>query len=413
MTRGGEASRASPAWRQTFSSLSNRDFRYLWVGQLFVMGGMQMLLLAHSYLVYEIKSSAALLGLVTAAFFMPVLVLALYGGAIADRLDRKRIIQAGQTVVALVALLIAVFDTTDSVTWVHLLVASMAVGAAFSFVGPARQAIIPQLVGRQQLNNAMALNAAGVSATTLLAPTVAGLIYATFGADAVYYAVGGLILASVFLTARLPKLTTARESGSATIAGDIMAGLSYVKGSPLIMVLLVMGLFTALLAMPFRFLMPVFVVDVYQRGPGAMGLMVTVLGLGALVGSLFIASLGSWRRGLVLMIGTFVTGVALLMVALLPYYFVALGLMGLLGLGDAARRTLNQALIMEVSEDQYRGRVMSVFMLNFAVMPLGVLPAGLLAEYFGGQVSIGLLAGLLLFTSTLILVTQKRLRDLH
>ena len=372
-----------------------------------------MLLLAHSYLVYDLESSAAILGLVTAAFFMPVLVLALYGGAIADRLERKRIIQAGQAVVALVAFFLAVSDTRGSVTWVHLLVGSIVVGAAFSFVGPARQAIIPQLVGRQQLNNAMAINAAGVSATTLLAPTGAGIVYAALGADAVYYMVGGFILGSVFLTAWLPKLTTSTDGGSATIARDIGAGLAYVKGSPLIMVLLVMGLVTALLAMPFRFLMPVFVVDVYQRGPGAMGLMVTFLGLGALVGSLFIASLGSWKRGLVLMIGTFVTGVALLMVALLPYYFVALGLMGLLGLGDAARRTLNQALIMEVSEDQYRGRVMSVFMLNFAVMPLGVLPAGLLAEYFGGQVSIGILAVLLLLTSTIILVTQKRLRDLN
>ena len=380
-----------------------------------------MLLLAHSYLVYDLESSALLLGLVTAAFPMPLLALSLYGGAIADRLERKRIIQVGQTVTALVALFIAVSNTAGSVTWVHLFVGALVVGAAFSFVGPARQAIIPQLVGQQQLYNAMALNAAGISATTLLAPTVAGVVYATLGPDAVYYLVGGMILVSVFLTARLPKLTASPRSGGATIAGDIGAGLSYVKSSPMIMVLLVMGLVTALLAMPFRFLMPVFVVDVYHKGPGAMGLMVTVLGLGALVGSLLIASVGSWRRGLVLMIGTFVTGVALLMVALLPYYYVALGLMGLLGLGDAARRTLNQALIMEVSEDQYRGRVMSVFMLNFALMPLGVLPASLLIHFFGsrcgsacgGQVSIGILAGLLLFTTAILLVTQKRLRDLN
>lgn len=377
------------------------------------MGGMQMLLLAHSYLVYDLKSSALLLGLVTAAFPMPLLVFSLYGGAIADRLERKRIIQVGQTVAALVAFFIAVSVTNDSVTWVHLFVGAMLVGAAFSFVGPARQAIIPQLVGQQQLNNAMAINAAGMSVSTLLAPTAAGVIYATLGAGAVYYLVGSMILVSVFLTARLPKLTAATGRGSATIAGDIGAGLSYVKSNPLTMVLLVMGLVTALLAMPFRFLMPVFVVDVYHHGPRAMGLMVTLLGLGSLVGSLVIASLGSWRRGLVLMAGTFVTGVALLMVALLPYYFVALGLMVLLGLGDSARRTLNQALIMEVSEDQYRGRVMSVFMLSFALMPLGVLPASLLVQFWGGQVSIGILAGLLLFTSTIILVTQKRLRDVN
>ncbi len=107
---------------------------------------------------------------------------------------------------------------------------------------------------------------------------------------------------------------------------------------------------------------------------------------------------------------TLLTGITLLLVAALPYYIVALVLMLALGLGDAGRRTLNQALIMEVSEDQYRGRVMSVYMLNFALMPLGVLPAGIAAQYLGGQVAVGILAVLLLIISAAILVTQKELR---
>ncbi|MFQ6031083.1 MAG: hypothetical protein ACE5Q6_26775, partial [Dehalococcoidia bacterium] len=98
---------------------------------------------------------------------------------------------------------------------------------------------------------------------------------------------------------------------------------------------------------------------------------------------------------------------------LLPFYFVAAGLMVLLGLGDAGRRTLNQALIMEVTEDQYRGRVMSVFMLNFALIPLGVLPAGIAAEFLGGQLSVGMLAGLLLTAALVITLTQKRIRNLR
>jgi MFS family permease len=130
------------------------------------------------------------------------------------------------------------------------------------------------------------------------------------------------------------------------------------------------------------------------------------------VGSLAVAALGNWRRGQLLLLGTFLTGLALLLVALLPFYYVAAGLMLLLGLGDAGRRTLNQALIMEVTENQYRGRVMSVFMLNFALIPLGVLPAGIAAQFLGGQVAVGMLAGLLLTAALVITLTQRRIRDL-
>ena len=182
--------------------------------------------------------------------------------------------------------------------------------------------------------------------------------------------------------------------------------------SPVVLILLVMGLATALLAMPFRFLMPVFVVDIYGRGPESLGLLVTIMGLGSLVGALFIASIGSKRRGLLLLAGSFISAIALMLVAAIPLYYAAAGLMVLLGLGDAGRRTLNQALIMEEVDDEYRGRVMSVFMMNFGLMPLGVLPAGALAERFGGQFAIMILGALLLLTTTVVLVTQRRLRAL-
>ena len=409
-----EAPQPSPptrGWRYTFSSLADRDFRYLWLGMLFLMGAMQMQLLVRGYLTYELTSSPTKLAIVSAGFAPPMFCLTLFGGAIADRFERKRIIQAGQVAASLIALFIAVSASTDTVTWFHLLGASMFQGALFSFVMPARQALIPQLVGQERITNAMALDAMGISTMTMLAPAVAGGIYAVAGAEAAYYVISAMTLSSVLFTAMLPKQTGGPSRSRGAITKDIRAGLSYIRNSPIVMILLVMGLATALLAMPFRFLMPIFVVDIYQRGPEAMGLLVSLMGVGTLVGALFIAGLGRWRRGLMLLAGTFVSGVALMLLAVLPRYNVALGLMALLGVGDAGRRALNQALIMEVTEDQYRGRVMSVYMINFALMPLGVLPAGLAAELWGGQKAIGGLAVLLLATTTLILFTQKRLRE--
>ena len=405
-------------WRQTFSSLSNREFRILWFGMLFLMGAMQMQMIARGYLTYELTGSPALLGVVSAGFALPMLLLSLFGGAFADRLERKRIIQLGQVGAALIALFVGVSVSTETVTWYHLLAASMLQGAVFSFLMPARQAIIPQLVGQERLGNAMALNAMGMSATTLVAPAVAGVLYGNIygyvpiGPDGVYYIITAMCVMATLLTGRLPKLTGG-GTGRSGVLSDIRAGLSYIRRSPLVMALLVIGLTSTVLAMPFRFLMPIFIVDIYGLGPESMGLMVSIMGLGSLGGSLFIAALGNWRRGRLLIMSAFMSGIALMLVAVLPFYQVALGLMLLLGLGDAGRRTLNQSLIMEVSEDQYRGRVMSVFMTNFALIPLGVLPAGIAAEFLGGQLTVGILAGLLIATTAIILITQKGLRDLR
>ncbi len=391
-------------------SLRGADFRNFWLGMLFLMAAIQMQMIAQSYLVFDLTGSPALLGLVNSGFAIPMLGLALFGGALADRLDRKKIIQIGQIGFLLTALAVAVTVQMGAVTWYHLFAASMVMGAVFSFIGPARQAMIPDLVSRQNLTNAIALNSAGMSAMTLMAPAFAGVLYATIGPAGVYLVLAGLGAISVLVTVMLPKTVQRPMAANAKILADIWAGVSYIRRTPMVLILLAIGLATALLAMPFRFLMPIFVVDIYGKGPEAMGLLVSVMGLGALVGSLFMAQAGRWKRGLLLIATTLLTGVALLLVALLPFYLVALFLMLALGLGDAGRRTLNQALIMEVSEDQYRGRVMSVYMLNFALMPLGVLPAGIVAQYLGGQVAVGILAVLLLIITVVIFVTQKDLR---
>ena len=399
-------------WRTTFGSLENRDFLYLWLGMLVMMGGMQMQMIARGYLAYDLTSSPFLLGVVNSGFAVPLLALSLFGGAFADRLERKYIIQFGQGMAALLSIIIGVAIHLDVVAWYHLWIASIVQGSLFAFLMPARQAIIPQLVGQDRLSNAMALNAAAMSAMTLFAPALAGWAYAYLGPYNVYYIISGLAIIAFLLSGMLPKTGTGAGRRPAPVMGDILAGLVYIRHSPIVLILLLMGLATSLLAMPFRFLMPLFVVDVYRMGPEAMGLLVTIMGGGSLVGALFIASIGQSRRGMLLLVGSFMSGIALLLIAVIPVYNIAAALMILLGLGDAGRRTLNQSLIMEEVEDQYRGRVMSVFMLNFGLMPLGVLPAGTAAEYLGGQAVVGILALLLLGVTTLVLVTQRRLREM-
>ena len=144
-----------------------------------------------------------------------------------------------------------------------------------------------------------------------------------------------------------------------------------------------------------------------------MGLLVAIMGAVALVGSLAVAAMGAWRRGLLLMVGAFSTGIALALVAAIPYYTAATVIMLLMGLGDAGRRTINMGLIMEVSDNRYRGRVMSVFMMNFGLMSLSVLPAGLAADVIGERAVMGVLGIGLIAVAACVLATQKRLRSLQ
>jgi len=401
-------------WLKTFSSLGNRDFRFLWLGLLLMMGGISMQMVVRGYLTYDLTSSPLKLGVVSGGFALPMLILALFGGAVADRIERKRVIQFGQVGAGLIALFIAVSITTDTITWVHLLAASIAQGAMFAFLMPARQAIIPQLVGQENLTNAMALSAAAMSATSLFTPAIAGGVYAAFGPDVVYYLITALMVVSVTLTSFIRVKGEGLVKSNVPMLSDIKDGLSYIHHSPLVMVLLLMGLSTTLLAMPFRTgLMPIFIIDVYDRGPQALGLMVTVMGAGSLLGSMFIATVGAWRRGMLMIVGSFISAIALLLVASFPIYYAAVAIMLLMGLGDAGRRTVNQALIMEKVEDQYRGRVMGVFMMTFGLMPLGVFPAVVAVRIIGPQWTVGVLGALLMTTSFVVLATQKQLREVN
>ena len=402
---------AETGWRRTFSSLKYREFRYLWLGMLFLMTGMQMQMIVRGYLTYELTNSPLRLGLVSAGFAIPMLTLALFGGAIADRVERKRVIQIGQSMSAVLALAIGISVFTGSVTWIHLFGVSIVQGAVFSFLMPSRQALIAQLVGKDNLTNAMSLDAAAMSATTLIAPTIGGGLYNIINPEGVYFLIAVCCVLAVVFTSFVKTPSGVKSRSSVPMLNDIKSGLAYVIHSRMVLVLLVMGLATSLLAMPFRFLMPVFVVDVYNKGPEAMGLLVTIMGLGSLVGALTIATIGKWHRGALLLGGSLLSGVALMMIALFPSYIAAAAIMILLGLGDAGRRALNQAMIMEEVEDEFRGRVMSVFMMNFGLMPLGVLPAGLLAEAMGGQFAIGVLAALLILFTIVVWTTQKQLRN--
>lgn len=394
----------------TFASLAVRDFRLLWFGLLVLFGGSQIRMVASGYLAYDLTSSPLLLSFVAVGYAVPMLSLALIGGVVADRFDRRRLVQVAQAMFSVVALAVGLAVQFGQVTWGHLLASSALQGMLWALLVPARQAMIPGLVGRRLTTNALSLMAAGFSLTTLLGPALGGWLYGLFGPAVTYYVVAAMGVGAVLLTGRI---TTAKvPSAGATQQAAIRQGLSYIRGQPDIVMLFVISVVYALVAMPFRLILPVFVVDLYRQGPEVLGLLVTAMGVGSVGAAVVVANVGPGRRGLILVSGAIVASAAILVMSGLALFWVGMASMLVLGVGDAIRKALNQAVMLEIADEAYHGRVASVFMISFGLVPLGALPAGALAEAFGGQVA-GVVMGCFMLVVSLILLTNRRLRSLR
>ncbi len=405
---------------KTITPLYFRGYLYLWIGMVTVGIATMMQMTARGYLAYELTNSASKLTYVNVAFAFPMLSLSLFGGALSDRLDKQKIIQIGQFGAASLGFLIAAIIFSNYINWLHLLAVSFVQGGIWAFMVPSRHAFIAELVPRKNLNSAIALNSAGFNVSNLIAPAVAGLIYGLAGPGVVYSIIGGLALTGVFFTFIIkPEMRMGNDirgsnkSEKKEILAEIKIGLIYIYNEKLLFSLLIASLIFSLLAEPFRFMLPIFVKDIYLKGPEAMGLLTTLMGLGSVIASIIIAGIESNKRGLIWIIGGFLTGGCLLILSISDSYTISLIVMIFLGVSDSIRRTLSMSIMMEKTRPDLRGRVMSIYMLNWGLIPLGALPAGILADIIGAQSTIGILSILLLVASALVLITQKELRTVN
>jgi MFS family permease len=356
---------------------------------LLLMAAVNIQMLARGYLTWELTKSPIAVVVVGAGFAPPILLLSLYGGAVADRVSRKKIIQFGQIGMLAIILFVGISISTGSITVYHLTAASIAQGTIWAFLMPARQAIIGQLVDEDHLTNAVALNASGMSLMTVAAPVIA-----------------------LGLTSWVPGMAPV-ALGKRRMWGDIKAGLVYTKKNRTVLVLLLVALSTALLAMPFRTLLPVQIEEVFKLEVEALGLMLSMIGVGALIGSLVIAGLSkNSRRGWVLLITSMLSGGAILLASVTTSYVIALVIMVILGLGDSGRRALNSSLIMEQTDDEHRGRVMGVYMMNFGLIPLGALPLGFISAFLDVRIAFALAGGGLLAAAIGYTVLTDKVRRL-
>lgn len=398
---------------RTFESLSNRDYRWLWLGMMTGMSGTQMQMLARGILIYDITGSYALTGIVSAGFAPAMLIGSVLSGTITERIERRTLIQVTQLGQVVLALSIGILVFTDLIIWQHILVASVLQGAIFAFMMPARQVVIPKIVGKKLMSNAMSLNSAAMSFTSMAAPAVGGVLYGVIGPDGVYFVVAGLNVFAIVLTGLLPKFPPDPNAPRRSILSNTAEGFRYVRQNRTLMSVIIFVALGTILSMPFRMLLPAISSDVFDATEFQTGVLVAVMGLGSLAGALAIAALRQGqRRGIVLMASAFVSAFGLVVFASLPYYWVGIFIMLFMGIGEAGRFALGQALSMEQTDDEHRARVASLFQMTFGLMPLGILPVSLAMELFGAERALFGLGLILLATSLVSLGVMKKLRQL-
>ncbi|MBI3953703.1 MAG: MFS transporter [Chloroflexi bacterium] len=377
-----------------FDSLRVRNFRWFWIAYVFSFFAMQMDMLARGWLVYDLTGSGVRLGLVSLGMGLPMLVVAPVAGVLADRFPKRNLIILSQTLAALMTLALALLIATHAVRFWHVMLTSFLFGTAFSFSMPARQSIISELVDRSQVLNAVALGSGAMNLARVAAPAIAGLLVALVSMAGVYFAMVALQALGVAILFLLPRDTRPRGEGAPAkrpmrIQADLLEGFRYVRRTPVLMTLITLAFIPVLFGMPFQMLMPIFAKDVLGVGAAGLGYLLSASGVGAILGSFLIASFGDFRHKGWLLIGAGVGfGVALILFALTTNFGLALWWMAVVGLTSTGYMSMNNTMVQIYAADAMRGRVISMLMMTWGLMPLGALPLGALAERAGAPLAV-------------------------
>jgi len=380
------------AWlAHTFRSLGHRNYRLYWTGQGISMAGNWMQGTAQMWLVYRLTHSSFLLGLTGFMSQIPMFLLVLLGGATADRYPKKRILYITQSLSALQSVVLAVLTLTGTVEVWHVLALAALLGLINSFDMPTRQSFVIETVDRAVLGNAIALNSFNVNLSRMIGPAVAGICIAAWG-EGVCFLLNALSFSAVLVSLACMGPThpprTARPRGSPLDA--IARGLAYVRSRPAISRPLANLGLVSLVAMPYGVLMPVFARDILHGGPRALGILMSSVGIGAIVGAFALARRET-PKGLGRTVGraTAAFGAMLALFSLSRSLPLSMALLALVGFGMVTALAGTNTLLQALTSDDMRGRVMSLHGMMFIGMsPFGALLAGAAAARFGAPVTV-------------------------
>jgi MFS family permease len=387
-----------PVTTGALAAFASRPFAWFWPSLVTSLTGVWVRITAQGYLVYDLTDNELLLGLVSFANAAPVLIASPIAGAILDRVDRRRVLQAVQTTQGLSILALAILVATDRIAVWHVLVVAAIIGFASGFDWPARLATIPLLVEKHQLKSAVALTAAAFNGSRIVGPAIGGLLAGSIGIAACFFLNAALYLPLVLVLAFLPiraQPARAATTGSKPLSlrsnatGEISEGYRYIWRTPTIRGLLSVDIVPLAFGISYFTLAPAVAKDVLGLGETGLGILLACNGVGSLAGTLLVALMtGVRRRGLLIVAGVGLFGLTIVFYALSANVILSCLLIGLLGLIASTYATLNDTLVQTLVDDAYRGRVLSVYSMLWGLTPIGGLIGGAMANVVGVQAAL-------------------------
>jgi MFS family permease len=346
------------------------------------------------WLAYEITGSPLFLGYVGLANAIPAIALNLFGGVFADLFDKRRLIRVTQLITAALIFLLAVMTMLDIVHIYNLLIIAFFAGAVNAFDQPARQALYPHLIDRKVMMSAVALNSAIWQGTRIIAPAAAGAIIAFLGTSIGFFIAGAgfVVMALVISTIKVPPI---KRGGSGNAAKDMLEGVTFIAKNSIFSFLIGMTFFNSFFGLAYIFMMPIFAVDILKVGAEGQGVIMGVSGVGALVTTMFLGSIGNIRqKGLLLIGGAIAFGTALVSFALAAEFhgsfILALAIIFFVGVFNSIYMVSIMSSLQIMVPDRMRGRVMGFYGMTWSIMPLGGFQAGLIAETMGAPFAVGI-----------------------
>jgi MFS family permease len=371
-------------------ALRHRNYRLFFSGQLISLVGTWMQGIAESWLVYRLTGSAALLGVAGFASQIPVLFLATIGGSVADRYNRHRILVVTQTASMILPLTLAALVFSGRVQVWHVFALAAGLGIVNAFDVPARQSFVVEMVGREDLVNAIALNSSIVNAARAIGPAIAGVLMAAVG-EGWCFLINGVsyiaVITGLLMMKLPPRLQTSRPPAALAHATH---GFRYVRATTPVRGLLLMVALVSFAGMPYSTLMPIFAQDILHGGARGLGLLMASAGVGSLCGALALAS-RSTVRGLGRVVGAsaLVFGLALSLFAMSRVYWLSAALLFVVGMSMITQAASTNTLIQSMVPDSVRGRVMAIYAMSFMGMaPIGALVEGWIAERIGAPYTV-------------------------
>jgi predicted MFS family arabinose efflux permease len=400
---------------QTFSALRHPNFRLWFSGQVVSIIGTWMQATAQGFLIYQLTQSTVFLGIVGFASGFPTWLFTLYGGMIADRISRRKLILITQTSMMVLAFILAFLAFTNLVQPWHIVVLAFCLGTANAFDAPARQSFVVELVDREDLTNAIALNSTIFNIGTVVGPAFAGLIYAWLGPAWCFTINGISFLAVIFALVLMRIKPQMKAIVKTTLVKNLLAGVQYAFGDKDIRVLLINLAVISVFGFSLMTLMPAWATDILGGDVKTNGLLLSARGVGSLIGALMIAYLGSRNmRGKIWSVGNLVMPLALLGFSLVRLIPVSLAMLVVLGWSLMSVVNVSNALVQSHVPDELRGRVMGVYILVFqGGMPIGSLFAGAVASALGAPTAVMINAFIILVVTGTLFFIRPKMRQLN